>query len=89
MIERNVTLRNRAGLHARPSSVLVKKAAEFESDFFVELSGYRVNGKSILGLMTLAAEEGSQMKLILDGPDEEEAAEAIAALFENRFHQHD
>lgn len=85
MVRRTVVVRNRSGLHARPSAVLVRVASEFESDFSIELYGYRVNGKSILGVMTLAAEEGAQLEIILEGPDEEHAAETIAALFENRF----
>lgn len=85
MIKKKVKVRNEAGLHARPSSVLVKAASEFESDLFIEMYGYRINGKSILGLMTLAAEYGSEMELIVDGPDEEEAMEVLSRLFENKF----
>jgi len=85
MIKKKVKVLNEAGLHARPSSVLVKIASEFESELFVEMYGYRVNGKSILGLMTLAAEEGAEMELIVDGPDEEEAMKTITELFENKF----
>ncbi|CAN5306325.1 HPr family phosphocarrier protein [soil metagenome] len=85
MIKKKVKVLNEAGLHARPSSVLVKTASEFESELFIEMYGYRVNGKSILGLMTLAAEEGAEMELIVEGPDEEEAMEAITELFNNKF----
>jgi len=85
MIRKKVKVLNEAGLHARPSSVLVKKASEFESELFIEMYGYRVNGKSILGLMTLAAEEGAEMELIIEGPDEEEAMHAITDLFNNKF----
>lgn len=85
MKRKKVKVLNEAGLHARPSSVLVKAASGFKSDFSIEMYGYQVNGKSILGLMTLAAEEGAEMELILDGPDEEEAMETITRLFENKF----
>ncbi len=85
MITRKVTIQNEAGLHARPSSELVKTATMFESDFFIEMYGYRVNGKSILGIMTLAAEKGAEMELIVDGPDEEDAMEAISKLFNESF----
>lgn len=85
MIKKKVKVLNEAGLHARPSSVLVKTASQFKSDLFIEMYGYRINGKSILGLMTLAAEKGSEMELIMDGPDEEEAMEAVTELFENKF----
>ncbi len=85
MIQRTVTVRNEAGLHARPSSALVREAAKFESEFTIEFMGYHVNGKSILGIMTLAAECGAQLTLILDGPDEKQAADHLQALFENKF----
>lgn len=85
MVTKDVKILNEAGLHARPSSELVKLASTFESDFFIEMYGYRINGKSILGIMTLAAEEGAEMTLIVDGPDEEEAIEAISDLIDNKF----
>lgn len=85
MITQMVTVKNEAGLHARPSSVLVKTASRFQSEFFIEMYGYRVNGKSILGVMTLAAEMGAEMKLIVDGPDEKRALTELVRLFENKF----
>lgn len=85
MITKKVTVKNEAGLHARPSSVLVKTASKFKSDFYIRMYGYKVNGKSILGVMTLAAESGAEMELILDGPDEKEAAEILTELFEKKF----
>lgn len=85
MVRKKVSIVNEAGLHARPAAALVKLAGKFESDFFIHMYGYRVNGKSILGVMTLAAEKGAELELELDGPDEEEAAEAISALFANGF----
>ncbi|WP_069130313.1 HPr family phosphocarrier protein [Rhodohalobacter halophilus] len=85
MVKKKVTVKNEAGLHARPSSVLVKTASKFDSDFYISMYGYKVNGKSILGVMTLAAESGAEMELIFDGPDEEEALKIISELFENKF----
>ncbi|MEX0646954.1 MAG: HPr family phosphocarrier protein [Balneolaceae bacterium] len=85
MITQKVKVKNESGLHARPSSVLVKVASRFESDFFIRMYGYKVNGKSILGVMTLAAECGAEMELIVDGPDEEDAMKEIAELFEKEF----
>lgn len=85
MISRKVTVKNSSGLHARPSSVLVKAASKYESDFNIRMYGYKVNGKSILGVMTLAAEHGAEMELIFDGPDEEEAMDEICGLFEKKF----
>ncbi|MEX0823036.1 MAG: HPr family phosphocarrier protein [Balneolaceae bacterium] len=85
MITQKVTVKNSSGLHARPSSVLVKVASRFKSDFSIRMYGFKINGKSILGVMTLAAEEGAEMELIWDGPDEKEAMETIVELFENKF----
>lgn len=85
MIRRKVSIVNEAGLHARPAAALVKLASKYEAEFFIHMYGHRVNGKSILGVMTLAAEQGAELELELDGPDEEEAADAIAGLIENGF----
>lgn len=85
MVSKKVIVKNESGLHARPASVLVKTASKYKSDFFIKMYGYKVNGKSILGVMTLAAESGAEMELILDGPDEKEALEKISELFENKF----
>lgn len=85
MIRKKVSIVNEAGLHARPAAALVKLASKFESEFFIHMYGYKVNGKSILGVMTLAAEQGAELELELDGPDEEEAADAIAELIEQGF----
>lgn len=84
-IRRTVTVQNREGLHARPSSVLVRDASRFPADFFIEYQGFRVNGKSILGVMTLAAEFGAELELITEGEGAAEAMEHLSGLFENRF----
>ncbi len=85
MIVREVTVTNRAGLHTRPASMIVRTASKFKSDFFIEKDGYEINGKSIIGVMTLAAEQGAKLKLVFDGEDEDEAAEALVKLFEDGF----
>ena len=85
MIVREVVVKNKSGLHTRPASMIARTASRFKSDFFIEKDGYEINGKSIIGVMTLAAEPGARLKLIFDGEDEEEAAEAIVALFEQGF----
>ncbi len=85
MIEREVTIKNKTGLHTRPAATLVKLAAKFKSDFFILKDGMEINGKSIIGVMTLAAEQGSKLLLRFSGEDEEEAAKAIAELFEQGF----
>lgn len=89
MLKEKVIVLNEEGLHARPSASLVKLASEFESDFFIQRQGYRVNGKSILGVMTLAAEYGAELELVIDGKDEEEAMESLKSLFENKFNKED
>jgi len=72
-----IVIRNKIGLHARPAAQFVKMAEGFDSDIWVSKDGVRVNGKSILSLLTLAAEEGSVVLLEADGPDEAEALEAL------------
>lgn len=85
MLTREVTITNRAGLHTRPASMIVRTASRFQSEFFIQKDGYEINGKSIIGVMTLAAEQGAKLMLILDGTDEQAAAEALVALFEQGF----
>ncbi len=85
MITREVTVRNRAGVHTRPASLIVRTAARFKSEFFIQKDGYEINGKSIIGVMTLAADQGSTLTLVFDGPDQEQAAQAIEELFEQGF----
>jgi phosphocarrier protein len=85
MIKKKVTIVNDAGLHARPAAALVKLASKYESDFYIHLYGYKVNGKSILGVMTLAAEKGAELELEVDGPDEKQALEAITDLINSGF----
>lgn len=85
MIKKKVTIVNDAGLHARPAAALVKVASKFESDFYIHMYGYKVNGKSILGVMTLAAEKGAELELEVDGPDENKAIEAITELINSGF----
>ena len=84
-VEREVTVRNRAGLHTRPASMVVRTASKFESDFFIRKDGYEINGKSIIGVMTLAAEQGATLQLIFEGDDAAAAADAMAAVFESGF----
>ncbi len=85
MITRIVTIRNRAGLHTRPASMIVRTASKYDASFLIRKDGYEINGKSIIGVMTLAAEQGAELTLVFDGPDEEAAVEAITQLFEEGF----
>jgi phosphocarrier protein HPr len=85
LAERDVTVMNEAGIHARPSSEIVKTAAKFTSHITLSLDGLDVNGKSIMGVMMLAAPCGSTVKLKADGDDAEAALVALAELFATKF----
>jgi phosphocarrier protein HPr len=85
MIERTVTIVNKAGLHTRPAAAIVKTASRFQSEFMIRKGMFEINGKSIIGVMTLAAEQGSSLDLVFNGPDEEAAAAAVVELFEQGF----
>ena len=85
VIERHATIVNQDGLHARPAAQIVRRAAGFKADIELSKDGMDVNGKSIMGVMMLAAECGSAIRIRATGDDAEEAAEAIAALVESGF----
>ncbi|MBI4429576.1 MAG: HPr family phosphocarrier protein [Ignavibacteriales bacterium] len=85
MVEQEVTIKNKMGLHTRPAASIVKLAAKYKADFFIEKDGLEINGKSIIGVMTLAAEQGSTMLLRFTGDDEEEASKAMVDLFDRGF----
>lgn len=85
MVEKDVIIKNKTGLHARPAAILVQNANKFESDIFLEKDGDKVNAKSIMGVMMLAAAEGSKIKIIAEGNDEKEAVETISNLLESNI----
>ena len=85
MTERQVTVTNPLGVHARPAAMIVQTATKFKCEVSLVKEGREVNGKSMLGVMTLAAEMGSVITIRADGPDEAKAIEAIARVFEIRF----
>ena len=85
MTTRELRIINKLGLHARAAAKVVHLANEFESEVFLGVDGEEINAKSILGLLTLAATQGTPLTLRVVGPDEAAAVEAIQALFENRF----
>jgi phosphocarrier protein HPr len=87
MVQRIVTIRNRAGMHARPAALLVKTASSFASQIFIEKDSERVNGKSIMGVITLGATFNTPLTIIAEGPDELQAVDAIEKLFERRFEE--
>ena len=85
MITLQITVENKLGLHARPSALIVKAATKYRSDFFIEKDGMRVNGKSIMGVMMLAAEQDSKLLLVADGVDENYLLDEISGMFKTRF----
>jgi phosphocarrier protein len=85
MSERTTQIRNKYGLHARPAAEFVKLATQFQSEIWVRKQELEVNGKSIMGMMMLAAECGAEITIRADGDDEQEAIEKLIALVNNRF----
>ena len=85
MIEREATIVNQEGLHARPAARMVRLASQFNSEIEITKDGFGVNAKSIMGVMMLAAECGSSITIRADGPDAEEAVDALARLVANGF----
>lgn len=85
MIQREATIRNELGVHARPAAQFVRLASTFAAAIEIECRGQRVNGKSIMGVMMLAAEQGAKVMICADGADAEAAVEALAQLVERGF----
>jgi phosphocarrier protein len=85
MVERTVQILNKNGLHARPAAEIVKLAAKYKSEITISRDGTEVNGKSIMGVMMLAAECGASIVLRAQGEDAEQALDAIATLIANKF----
>ena len=84
---RELRLNNRLGMHARPAALFVKTAGKFKSQVWVRKDDLEVNGKSIMGVMMLAAEPGSSLVVRAEGPDETEAVEAVAKLIADKFYE--
>ncbi len=80
-----LTIQNRNGLHARPAAMFVKTASRYQSDIWVEKDGEQVNGKSIMGLMMLAAGKGSKLKIQADGADAEDVLRDLTKLIDSSF----
>ncbi|MBV8123732.1 MAG: HPr family phosphocarrier protein [Burkholderiaceae bacterium] len=85
MIKSTLTISNKLGLHARASAKLTKMAGSFQCEVFMSRNGRRVNAKSIMGVMMLAAGLGAQVELETDGEDEAQAQQAITALVDDKF----
>ena len=87
MIVRKFVIKNKLGLHARPAKLFVETTTQYDSDIIVSQNGLEVNGKSIMGIMMLAAEGGSEIVCKVDGDDEEELIQAIFELIEDKFYE--
>lgn len=85
MLEQEIEIINKLGLHARAAAKLVKLASSFDCTVDIEKEGQRINAKSIMGVMMLAASCGNYIRAYIDGPEEHEALDAIVALFEDKF----
>jgi phosphocarrier protein HPr len=87
MVEREIEIINKLGLHARPAAELVKMAAKFKSEITIRRDDLEVNARSIMGVMMLAAEFGSTVVVRAEGPDEQEAVDALAKLITSKFRE--
>ncbi len=87
MISREVTIKNSVGLHARPATFFIQKANSFKSSIWVEREDRRINGKSLLGVLSLGIVKGMSITIIADGADEEEAIEGLVALIDTGFNE--
>ncbi|MBR4835644.1 MAG: HPr family phosphocarrier protein [Clostridia bacterium] len=85
MISRSITISNSVGLHARPATFFVQKANSFKSSIWVEKEDCRVNAKSLLGVLSLGISKGTEIKLIADGVDENNAIDGLAELIDGEF----
>ena len=84
-VEKEVTIVNRLGMHARPAAMFVRTASRFQCEVWVEKEGEQINGKSIMGLMMLAAGQGSKLMIRCDGPDADAALAELEQLIANKF----
>lgn len=85
MVQQIVTVKNKTGLHARPAALFVQAANKFKSEIFIEKEGKKVNAKSIMGVMSLAVSQGTQITISAEGEDEKEAVEKLVELIESKF----
>ena len=85
MVSKEVVINNQVGLHARPATFFIQKANEFKSSIWVETEERRVNAKSLLGVLSLGIVKGTEVRIIADGADENEAIETLSALIDSDF----
>lgn len=87
MVEKIVTVQNRAGIHARPAAIIAQTANKFESEITIVKDDAEVNAKSIMGVIAMGAGYNSQLTLVIEGSDESEAASALEELFNSKFEE--
>jgi phosphocarrier protein len=85
MLSRTITVQNQVGLHARPATFFIQKSNEFKSSIWIEKDERKVNAKSLLGVLSLGITKGTEIKIITDGVDEEEALDALETLIDSNF----
>lgn len=85
MTEKTTVIKNRAGIHARPATLIVKEASKFKSNVYIEKGSEKINAKSILCILTLGGSYNTELKVSAEGEDEKEAVEALVALIDNKF----
>jgi phosphocarrier protein len=86
-MEQTITIKNRAGIHARPAALLVQTTKDFKSSIYFEKDNDRINAKSIMGIITLGAAYGAEIRIIAEGEDEKAAVETLVRLFESKFEE--
>ncbi len=85
MLSKTITVQNQVGLHARPATFFIQKANEFKSSIWIEKDERKVNAKSLLGVLSLGITKGTEIKIVTDGVDEEEAIVALVDLIDSNF----
>ncbi|MBO5734219.1 MAG: HPr family phosphocarrier protein [Clostridia bacterium] len=85
MLSKTIVVQNQVGLHARPATFFIQKSNEFKSSIWIEKEDRKVNAKSLLGVLSLGITKGTEIKIVTDGVDEEEAINALEALIESNF----
>ncbi|MDR2923690.1 MAG: HPr family phosphocarrier protein [Treponema sp.] len=87
MTTETITICNRAGIHARPAALLVQATKDFSCNIYIEKGNNRINAKSIMGIITLGAAYGTELKIIAEGEGEEKAVKTLVRLFESKFEE--
>ncbi len=87
MIQEQIKIKNKLGIHARPATLLAQEAGKYKSEIFISKDGIEVNAKSIMGIMMIAAEQGSVLNISINGSDEKEAAVALKNIFKKIFEE--